>query len=148
MNDLEQKCNNGIQGIGKLWYISAGEIQDITVSALNKVTVSPKNGARWGEIKGRRTTAASEGSHKFTNRIQTILPGWTVEEAVSVGHLTKGRYLVKWTDKAGKAWICGYGEPLHLDITQTAPDTPTEYQGITLVFSNESEYGFLELLDN
>lgn len=149
MEDLKRDCYAGkMPGIRKLWYTHIDEVVNVTITAEDTVSVTLKPGGRWGEIHGKRTTAASNWDRRFDNRIQTLLPGWTMQEAVGIGRLTHGRYLVKWTDHAGDTWLCGYGEPLHLTIAQTAPETPTEYQGIMLTFSCESEFGFLKLIES
>lgn len=148
MKDLKRDCYAGkMPGIRKLWCAHIDEVANVTITAEDTVSVTLKPSGRWGEIQGKRTTAASNWDRRFDNRIQTLLPGWTMQEAVGIGRLTHGRYLVKWTDHAGDTWLCGYGEPLHLAIAQTAPETPAEYQGIMLTFSCESEFGFLKIVE-
>ena len=149
MNDLKRDCYAGkMPGIKEIYFTHVDEVESVTITAEDTVSVALKPGGRWGEIHGRRNTASRDWDRRFDNRIQTLLPGWTMQEAVGIGRLTRGRYLVKWTDRAGDTWLCGYGEPLHLAISQTAPETPAEYQGITLTFSCESEFGFLKLIQN
>lgn len=148
MKDIKRSCYAGKRpGIRSLWFVHIDEVEKITVTAKDTVSVTLKQGGRWGKIHGKNTTSASERDRRYDNRIQTTLPGWTAEEAVSIHDLVHGRYLVKWTDHAGDTWLCGYGEPMHLTFSETAPDTPAEYQGIVFTFSCESEFGFLKLVE-
>ena len=146
MKDLKRDCYAGkMPGIRKLWCTHIDEVANVTVTAEDTVAVTLKQGGRWGEIHGKDTTAESDWDRRYTNRIQTTLPGWTTQEAVGIARLTHGRYLVKWVDNAGDTWLCGYGEPMHLNIAKTAPDTPAQRQGIVLTFSCESEFGFMKI---
>ena len=145
MKDLKRKCYQGaMPGIKKLWYVHVDEVDSVTITAEETATVTLKTGGSWGEIHGKRMTADSDWDRRYTNRITALLPGWTIQEAVGIGRLVHGRYLVKFTDRAGDIWLCGYGEPLHLNVSKTAPETPQQYQGLELVFSCESEFGFLK----
>ena len=145
MKDLKRKCYQGaMPGIKKLWYVHVDEVAKVTITAEETATVTLKSGGRWGEIHGKRMISASNWDRCYTNRISALLPGWSIEEAVGIGRLVHGRYLVKFTDRAGDTWLCGYSEPLHLSVSKTSPDTPQQYQGVEVVFSNESEFGFLK----
>lgn len=146
MEDLKRDCYAGKRpGIKKLWYIHADEVENVDFTAVDTVTVTLASSGRWGEIVGKRMTAESTGTDSFHNTVQATLPGWTTEQAVGIGHLTAGRYLVKFLDKAGDTWICGYETPMHLNIARSTPEKPVEYQGITLTFSCDSKFGFLKL---
>lgn len=146
MEDLQRDCYAGkMPGIKKIWYTHVNEVDTVTVTGVDTVQVTLKPSGRWGEIAGKRMYAESAGEHSFNNTVRGTLPGWNTEQAVGIGHLTAGRYLVKFLDKAGDTWLCGYGTPMHLAVTRTAPDTPAEYQGVEISFSCESEFGFLKL---
>lgn len=144
MKDLKRKCYHGaMPGIKKLWYVHVDEVANVTITAEETATVNLKSGGRWGEIHGKRMVSSSDWDRRYTNRISALLPGWSIEEAVGIGRLVQGRYLVKFTDRAGDTWLCGYGEPLHMSVSKTSPETPQQYQGVEVVFSSESEFGFL-----
>lgn len=147
MEDLQRDCYDGkMPGIRRIWYTHVDEVASVTVTGAGTVSVALKNSGQWGEIKGKRATSSSIHDGKsWQNKIRTTLPGWTVQEAVTMGRLTAGRYLVKFTDKSGDTWLAGYETPLHLHISRSTPETPAEYQGIELVFSCESEFGFMKM---
>lgn len=147
MEDIKRDCYSGkIPGIKSIRYVHVGEVEAITVTGLDTVSVTLKPSGHWGRIEGKRTSASSIFERTWRNEIRATLPGWTTEQAVSLGRLTAGRYLVSFMDKAGDVWLAGYGTPLHLVVGKTAPETPSELQGIELTFSNESEFGLLKML--
>lgn len=148
MEDIKRDCYSGkIPGIKSIRYVHVEEVETITVTGLDTVSVTLKPSGHWGRIEGKRTSASSIFERTWRNEIRATLPGWTTEQAVSLGRLTAGRYLVSFVDKAGDAWLAGYGTPLHLVVGKTAPETPSELQGIELTFSNESEFGLLKMLE-
>lgn len=148
MEDIKRDCYSGkIPGIKSIRYVHVGEVEAITVTGLDTVSVTLKPSGHWGRIEGKRASASSVFDRSWRNEIRATLPGWTTEQAVSLGRLTAGRYLVSFVDKAGDAWLAGYGTPLHLVVGKTAPETPSELQGIELTFSNESEFGLLKMLE-
>ncbi len=150
MNDLKRDCYAGkMPGIKEIYYTHVDEVGSVTVTGADTVSVELKPSGRWGMVKGKRmsATAAHDGKN-WRQEIRATLPGWTLEQAVGIGHLTAGRYLVKFTDNAGDTWLAGHDTPLHLAVTRSVPDTPAEYQGIELTFSCESEFGFLKQIDN
>lgn len=147
MEDLKRDCSAvRIPGIKRLQYVHIEEVSAITQTGVDAVSVTLKATGRWGVIEGKGSSASSSFDNSWKNEVRTTLPGWTLEQAVSMGRLTAGRYLVAFTDRGGDTWLAGYGVPLHLDITKTSPSTPLEYQGLELVFSCESTYGFMRLV--
>ena len=147
MEDLQRDCYAGkIPGVKSIQYAHVEEVDSVVVTGTDTVSVALKPSGRWGSVIGKRITASSTYDRSWTNEIRATLPGWTTQDAVSMGRLTAGRYLVAFTDRAGDTWLAGYGTPMHLAVSKTAPDTPTEYQGIELVFSCESEFGFLKMV--
>lgn len=134
-----------IPGIKRIQYVHVDEVDSLTVTGHNTVSVQLKSTGRWGFIEGKRTTASSTYDRSWQNEVRTTLPGWS-ESDLLVGRLIVGRYLVAFTDKSGATWLAGHGTPLHLVVTKTAPETPAEYQGVELVFSCESEFGFLKMV--
>jgi hypothetical protein len=147
MEDLQRDCYSGkIPGVKSIQYAHVEEVDSVIITGKDTASVTLKSSGRWGAIKGKLMTASSVYDRSWTNEIRATLPGWTIQDAVTMGRLTAGRYLVAFTDRAGDTWLAGYGTPMHLAVSKTAPDTPTEYQGIELVFSCESEFGFLKMV--
>lgn len=145
MKDIKRTCyTEKIPGIRELYFVDIEEISQITITGKSTVNVALKPDAQWGLIDGKNTVVEAEYGKYNVNRITTTINGWNLENG-SIEHLTRKRFVCKFTDKAGEQWLLGYGEPLHLSITQTAPDSAQQYQSLQLEFSNESEFGLLTL---
>ncbi|MCR4964834.1 MAG: hypothetical protein K6A41_04180 [Bacteroidales bacterium] len=149
MNDLKRSCYSGsMPGIKSISFCHVSEVESITVVGVDSVTVTLKSSGNWGVINGKRMTASAGHQGKnWSQKVNATLPGWTMTEVTGYTRLATGRYLVKFTDKAGDTWLAGYGTPLHLSLSKTAPSTPAEYQGVDLTFSCDSEFGFLKLVE-